>query len=164
MKEKYIKEYAISIKKFLRLYMGITDPRILDAKISHKDLKILNPHLKRLPYKYISSDMKQVLSGNVIIVIDDYGNYIPYEAPEAKFSIDTSVGYKENIDNCSIDKTEILMENELENLRPEQLSEICKEYKKANRGKDYNIAYRILRRKKQEERKSDKYMKGKGKI
>ena len=68
MKEKYIKEYAISIKKFLRLYMGITDPRILDAKISHKDLKILNPHLKRLPYKYISISTLYLASNFVLFL------------------------------------------------------------------------------------------------
>ena len=164
MKEKYIKDYAISIKKLLRLYMGVNDPKIMDSKISHKDLKFLNPNLKRLPYKYVASDMKKVLSGDIIVVIDDFGNYIPYISPEAKFDIETALSYRESKQNKKISKKDILMEEELEKLRPEQLSEICKEYKRTNRGKDYNIAYRILRRKKQEERKSDKYMKGKGKI
>ena len=164
MKEKYIKDYAISIKKFLRLYMGVNDSRIMDARISHKDLRYLTPNLKRLPYKYVASDMKMVLSGNIIIIIDDYGNYIPYISPEAQFNIATSLSYRESKQNEKISKKDILMEEELEKLRPEQLSEICKEYKRTNRGKDYNIAYRVLRRKKQEERKSDKYMKGKGKI
>ena len=108
--------------------------------------------------------MRRVLSGNIVGVIDDYGNYIPYVSPKAQFNIETSILYNESKQNKKISKREILMEEELEKLRPEELSEICKEYKRTNRGKDYNIAYRILRRKKQEERKSNKYMKGKGKI
>ena len=160
MREKYVKEHTISIKKFLKIYMGINDSKILDSRISHKDLKYLYPSLKRLPYDYAFSDMKKILSGDIILVVDDFNTYIPYEAPEAQFNVDLIDKYGEYTDNDFRDK-HILKKEELEELSTYELSKICRVCKKNNRSRDYRIAYRILKSKKEEKQKTDKHKKRK---
>lgn len=158
-----LKEYGISIKKFLKIYMGISDEKLLNSKISHKDIKVLIPNLIRLPYDYVLKNMKDILSGEVIIVVDDFGNYIPYKTPTAQFDILEDSFYREKNELESDLSTKIAYE-ELEKLNTYQLSEVCKKYKKHNRNKEYRIAYRILKKKKENEQKTSKYRKGKIKI
>ena len=163
MKDK-LRENGISIKKFLRLYLGINDPKVLDSRISHKALKYLCPSLKRLPYNYVFNNIKLVLSGDIVVVIDDYGSYIPYESPQAQFNIDENYTYKEPEKAEKQDPKEMLQVEELEKCSTFELSKICDSYKKANRTRDYRIAYRVLKNKKEKEKKSEKYRRGKGLI
>ena len=143
---------SISINKFLRIYYGISDEKLLTQDISHKALKRLIPELKRLSFDYAYKNKDLIASGDIILVNDCNGNMIPYLSPIA---VDDIV----ELDSVSISKEEKQFENICisENLNIYQLSELCKKFKQDRRIKEYRFAYRLLKLKKQKNEKTKKY-------
>jgi hypothetical protein len=149
-KDKKILNYlknnnSISLRKFLMFYYGIYDSNILNNNITHNDVKILLPDLKRVSYDFTLENIKDVYTGAIIMVIDSLGNCVPYINPK----LDVCVEYHEEFEitnNNSMDKFEEVIN--LENLNLYELSELAKKYKNCNRLTEYRKICRILKKKK----------------
>lgn len=145
---------SISISKFLRIYYGITDEVLLTGDISHKAIKQLIPDLKRLPFDYAYKNEDLIASGDIVLVNDSNGNIIPYKTPDALEDID-------DIEDCleatTKEEKAIKVTIEIEGLNLYQLSELCKNFKKNHRIKEYRFTYRILKAKKIKNAKTKKY-------
>lgn len=152
MKNRNIKE-TIGIKKFLKIYYGVTQGEILSSNITHKDLKFLLPDLKRLPFSYVYKNEDLINSGKVILVSDSFGTIIPYLSPQAEFDIDE--------DDVFYDEKDSKIEKaiSIENLNIYELSELCKKYKKEHRYKEFRVAYKILKDKKYKRQRNQKIYK-----
>lgn len=149
---------AISLKKFLVLYCGISGDDLLDIQISHKDIRQMFPELKRMWKDDLISDKALLYTGDVVAVIDSYGDIAPYICPnlEDKFSC---IGIEK--DDIKIEKSirDII---EDEDLKTYELEELCSKYKETRRFREYKITSRILKRKIGEKKaKSKKYKKEK---
>ena len=154
MKNKSNKD-SIGIKKFLKIYFGIIDEVLLNSKITHKDLRILIPELKRLPYKYTFKNNEKILSGEIVLVCDDKGTIIPYLSPIPEFDINENYDFHTKKDNEELFEEVI----NCEDFNTYQLSELCKKYKKDHRIREYRATYRVLKQKKQQKSKKKIYMK-----
>ena len=140
--KRELNDRSISISKFLRVYYGIintSDPR---NRISHSDVKVLFPNIKRTGFEWLLKNKGEFYSGNVIPVVDSYGNLAPYINPHLQVSLNPYMSEEVQFD----DKLENVILSE--DLNCYELSLLCKEYKRKNRIREYRIANRILRSKK----------------
>lgn len=136
---------SISLSKFLIVYYGIYSENIYN--MSHRDVKFVFPYIKRISFENLLNDKKELYIGNIVAVKDSNGNVAPYIKPDMENMIeppDISYNYshKPNIEEKI---TEILID---ENLSLYELSMLCKMFKNSNRVREYRIAYRLLKRKK----------------
>ena len=157
---KDLERNCISLTKFLVSYCGIYNEEIYSAKISHHDVKELMPHIKRVSFDSLLENKDSFYTGDIIPVKDCHGNVVPYINPmlENDFQFDVI---------CEIEK-EAEFENIIitENMSKYELSELCKKYKEHNMQKEYRMAYRMLKTKKEpkvkqyKKRKDNLIMKG----
>ena len=80
---------VISIHKFLLRFYGISIS--LNELVSHKDIKHRFKFLKRCSFEYADNNPEIMNSGKIIYVMDSYGEYIPYIAPEMIMGIENCV-------------------------------------------------------------------------
>ena len=132
---------AINIKKFLMIF-NLADESILKTKISHKDLCILIPNLRRVGYDKLLKDRGMLYSGDVIAIRDSFGCVLPYLNPKLIYSQEEFY----RIFDCEKDKTEIEIKKIIssENLEPYELKEVCSKLLELRRFKEYKIVKRML--------------------
>lgn len=136
MCRKQNKNIIIIMPKFLYEYFGVTDLNIFE--MTHDDVKVLFPELKRSSFEEIQKDYTCIYNGNVILVRDKKGDIIPYYNP---------LRYLEMEFEC-LEKIErpkkIKQQNniDIEELSNYQLKE---EYKKEKKLHQYSLC-RILKR------------------
>lgn len=136
---------SISLRKFLMFYYGINDSNILSHNLTHKDIKVLFPDLKRVSFDYVLDNIKDIYTGSIIMVKDSIGNPVPYINPKLDIHIDNDIDLeliKEDNDN----KFEEIVE--LENLSLYELTELAKKYKRDNRKNEYRGVCRIIKKRK----------------
>jgi len=134
------KNNSISLKNFLISYCGIYNEDLLHNKITHKDIKVLLPDLKRVSYDYMLENKKELFTGNILIVKDSCGNYAPYLNPKLNEYIDVEMEYEgEKKDNFEIAV-------ELEKLTFYELTELCRKYKEENRIKEYRKVCKLIKK------------------
>lgn len=132
---------SITLKKFLILYCGIKSESLGERKISHEEIKILFPYIKRTSFDVISKNKKCLYSGEIIVVTDSYGKMIPYVKPIIKeentleFNVDV---YTQRIEESVIK----------ENLSPYELKMLSKRFKQLGRFKEYRIIRNLLKKSK----------------
>ena len=144
--KRELESSCISLQKFLINYCGIYNEKFHNMRISHQDIKELLPDLKRVSFESLLKDKNAIYTGDIIPVKDGFNNVVPYKNP--------MMVYEELVEfDCEADKEEkvITMEAINENLSVYQLSELCKYFKTHNRMKEYRAAYKILKRKKDQE-------------
>lgn len=155
--QKFLKNNSISLKKFLIIYCNIDCDSLLEIELSHKDIKILIPDLKRISFESLCNDVRLLYTGKVIAVEDSYGNIVPYVCPEQKDNSNPTIqSCKRNI----FDELENLIFNN--NLNRYQLSILCKKLKENKKIRDYRIAKKLIKSKK--DFKTKKYIIGKYKF
>ena len=74
-----ILENNISISKFLSRYLGFEGKCM--SKVTHEEIKILFPYLKRSSFDEIKKNPRLIYSGEVVLV-NDTRNTIPYYVPK----------------------------------------------------------------------------------
>ncbi|MDD5979480.1 MAG: hypothetical protein PUC23_00010 [bacterium] len=79
MNKKIFDGMTISMAEFLYNYMGIEDSKIFI--ITHDDIKILLPDLKRYSICNLKKDLSLLYDGDIILVKDPKGNIVPYYNP-----------------------------------------------------------------------------------
>jgi hypothetical protein len=75
---KKLEKTSITIPKFISKYLGIQDMSLVFGNLSHADLAVLFPYLERSNFDYILDNPDDVYNGNIVLVCDCIGNYIPY--------------------------------------------------------------------------------------
>lgn len=137
-KKNELKNYSITLKKFLNIYFGFTDESLKNIEITHQDMKVLFPELVRISFEEVYTHMDELYKGNIIIVKDFNGTIAPYIRP--KFEILTEA---QDIDFCkeSID----LYVSNLRELKKHELILLCKKLKKLRRYSEYRKATKQLR-------------------
>jgi len=136
---------SISLRKFLMFYYGICDSNTLSHNLTHKDVKILFPDLKRVSFDYVLDNIKEIYIGSIIMVKDYFGNCAPYINPKLDICIEDDI----DLEIIEEDKEDVFDKVvELENLNLYELVELAKKYKIDNRINDYRRVCRIIRRKK----------------
>lgn len=101
----------ISLVKFLNLYLGITNDVL--SKMTHSDIKILLPNLKRCSYEYAYDNSALVLRGEIIIVSDAKGIIVPYFKPSEETKLEEITVFAEK--TKEVDKHEVLEYSEMNN-------------------------------------------------
>jgi len=151
--KKELEFSSISLQKFLINYCGIYNEKFHNIKISHKDIKELLPDLRRVSFESLLRDKTGIYTGDIIPVKDSFNNVVPYKNP--------MLVYDELIEfDCETNKEEkaITMETINEDLSTYELSQLCKYFKTHNRMKEYRATYKILKKKKEQEKKYSKKM------
>ena len=75
----YMKENEISIYKFLYTYLFITNKDLY--KITHEDVKILFPYLKRCSFDDVKKN-PHLIKDRKVVFVNDGRKTIPYYVPE----------------------------------------------------------------------------------
>lgn len=70
---------SIALSKFLSRYHNLTGDNL--TKLTHKDVKILFPHLERYSFDELESNPELLYSGDVVMVSDGK-SVIPYRVPK----------------------------------------------------------------------------------
>ena len=137
--EKDLDENSISLKKFLILYCGISASSLDNIRLSHNDIKILMPNLKRSSFEYLLNNMKNLYVGKVIAVKDAYGVVLPYVCPKIEeISNPTIIANNNN----ELGKIEINKD-----LKLYQLCLLSKKLKKFKKYREYRNATKLIKTK-----------------
>ena len=139
-----LRKKSMSIKKFLYYYCGISGESLKNINLSHSDIKLLMPDLKRVSYEYVLNNMSELYVGNIICVIDSYNNIAPYITP-VLCETECFINVEKNTNDNDKKITNIILS---EDLTIYELSILCKQYKRLGRMKEYRIAHDILKSKK----------------
>ena len=135
---------SISLKKFLMFYYGICDSSVLSHNLTHKDVKILFPDLKRVNFDYVLDNIKEIYIGSIIMVKDSFGACAPYINPKLDICIEDDI----NIEITEEDNDTFEEIINLENLNLYELVELAKKYKTDSRINGYRKVCRIIRKRK----------------
>ena len=73
-----MKKNSISLKKFLIVYCGLYSDTMINSNISHKDVKILLPEIRRISFDKLVSNRYMLYNGEVIAVKDSNDSVLPY--------------------------------------------------------------------------------------
>ena len=133
----------ISLRKFLVFYCGVCDRNILSHNLTHKDIKVLFPDLKRVSFEYVIDNIKEIYIGSIIMVKDSIGNAVPYINPKLDICIEADIDIIEDDKDNTFE--EII---DLENLSLYELAELAKRYKTDNRINEYRKVCRIIKKRK----------------
>lgn len=147
---------SIDLKSFLISYCGIYNQTLMSKKISHKEIKYLLPHIKRVSFDSVMKDRECIYNGIVIIVRDSYGLIAPYLNPKENNIVDirsiTEMETREVIASKKEKKC-------IDNLNLYELECLCKSLKLQKKYKDYRIASEKLLQKRQKGNKKYKVKK-----
>lgn len=72
----------VSITFFLSSIVGISNPVIFRKELTHSDVKLLFPTLRRSSFDRVLDDPETVYRGEVIMVEDVLGRIVPYVNPQ----------------------------------------------------------------------------------
>ena len=136
------KEYSISLKSFLIVFCGICNDTLLREKVSHDDIKHIFPELTKVGFDYLSKNINEIYTGNVILVKDSFGFIAPYKKPLIQEYLEIpDIEFIE-------DKKERVVEEivNLENLSLYELSELGKKYKEERRLTEYRKVCRLIKK------------------
>jgi len=141
---------SISLRKFLMFYYGISDSNIFSHNLTHKDIKVLFPDLKRVNFDYVLDNIKEIYTGSIIMVKDSIGNSVPYINQKLDICIEDDI----DIEITEEDKNDTFEEIiDLENLNLYELLELAKKYKMNNRINEYRKVCRIIKKRKENDLK-----------
>lgn len=102
---------SISLVKFLSLYLGITNEVL--GNMTHNDIKILLPNLKRCSCEYAYDNSALILRGEIIIVSDAKGIIVPYFKPSEEMQLGEITVFAETVKE--VGKHEVLDYSEMNN-------------------------------------------------
>lgn len=77
-----MKEYkSVTLSKFLSRFLAVDGMAL--TKLSHADVKMLFPMLKRASFEYVEKHPEEVMMGRIIMV-NDGKKVIPYIVPDVR--------------------------------------------------------------------------------
>ena len=138
---------SIDLLSFLENYYGIVNQSLKLNILTHRDIKILFPNIKRSSFEMMNNNFEEVYNGELVLVHDAKGSILPYVNPHINISFENTL-YDRYENNIKIDITNIdlshLSKNELLQIRRKlkrnhkiiEESNVVKEIRK-NKGKKY---------------------------
>ena len=72
---------SIDLISFLHNYYGISSEFFYKNVVTHQDIKMLFPSIKRESFDYVNHNREDLSSGDIILVHDAKGNTVPYVKP-----------------------------------------------------------------------------------
>lgn len=86
----FMKEYkSVTLSKFLSRFLAVDGMAL--TKVTHADVKMLFPMLKRASFEYVEKHPEEVMMGRIIMV-NDGKKVIPYIVPDVrKIEIDITM-------------------------------------------------------------------------
>ncbi len=134
---------SIDLISFLESYYGIVNNDLKVNKLTHKDIKILLPNIKRMSFFELEKDKSLIYNGEVIMVHDCNCNILPYINPHLKVNIlfDEYDCYSEK-ENIYFD------EMMLDNLSKDELLKLRKKLKKNGQYFEQKVVTNAIRNKK----------------
>lgn len=144
---KIKKSNGINITKFLTKYLNIKNDKLNKVMISHDDVYMLFPNLERVSLDFALKNKELIYNGDILLIIDSYGNVEPYITPEIEnqildndVEIEIEDEHKDKIKNVILD----------ENLSRYELALLCGYYKRKQDLAKYRIVRDLLKIKKDE--------------
>lgn len=146
----------MSITKFLSRYYGVNNSNI--CNLTHQDVKILFPEIKRCSFNYANKNFEEIVKGNIILVEDRRGNIAPYfvfqceyDVYEEIFDFDSKENDEKILDVTSEELAEFSKWQLIQSLKecrncPYMRKKICREMqdrgmKQRDKRRDYNDKY-----------------------
>ena len=81
----FMKEYkSVTLSKFLSRFLAVDGMAL--TKLSHADVRVLFPMLKRASFEYVEKHPEDVMCGKILMVSDGKKT-IPYIVPDSKISV-----------------------------------------------------------------------------
>ena len=118
-----MKKNSISLKKFLIVYCGLYNENMVNSNLSHKDIKILLPEIRRISFEKLVSNRYMLYNGEVIAVKDSNDSVLPYINPKLKID---EISYYD----CECDqRIEDVIPSNIEDLNIYSLEKLLKESK-----------------------------------
>ena len=149
---EFLEKESVSIESFLCRFLGITDVGLMNAHLSHNDLKAICPNLKRTGFARILDDPELVHTGEVILVTDSLNNVVPY-VNDGFYNLN-SFGMSDVMDDSDWNTPELWNEKkeqtpniydyELKSLSIYQLHELMQIYSKSGQYGNYEVVRREL--------------------
>lgn len=130
-------DMIITMPDFLYNYLGVENINIFE--ITHEDVKILFPDVKRSSFEKIEKDYISIYNGDIILVKDKKGKTLPYYNPLR--TLDIEVTNLEMIERPTFNK-EVKQQVDIECLTNYELK---KEYIKDKRQHKYALC-RVLKK------------------
>ena len=133
----------IDLISFLRNYYGIVNESLKVNKLTHTDIKILFPFIKRGSFDDIRYDDNKVYNGEIIMVHDCKNHVLPYVNPFLKVDVNLI-----ETNNYEEDVLINLNESILDNLSKDELLKLRKHLKKNNQYNEQRKVTNVIRKKK----------------
>lgn len=133
----------IDLIGFLCNYYGITSEYLKANKLTHADVKILFPNIKRTSFIEMKNNLSLVYNGEIILVYDCHGKILPYLNPHLEIN-DCFVNEDSYAENDLIDIKEV----EIETLSKEELLHLRKLLKIRHQRSSEKVIVQAIRNKK----------------
>ena len=137
------KNNCIDLNTFLMCYCGVWNDVLLVNKVTHSDIKFLFPDLKKVSFDFVLKNLKDVYTGNIILVKDSNNNVVPYINPKLEDIFDIEVNYERYDTNIEEDAFDRVVE--LEGLSSYELIQLAKKYREKKRMKEYRKVCRLIK-------------------
>ena len=134
---------SIDLVSFLCNYYGIVSKNLKINKLTHNDMKVLFPDIKRSSFDNLEHNSSLIYKGEIILVHDCNGYILPYINPHIK--VDECF---EDISNYEEQEIIDISELDLDKLSKEELLKLRKKLKKNHQYHDeHNVTNKIRNKK-----------------
>ena len=134
---------SIDLISFLSNYYGIVNNSLKLNKLTHIDVKILFPNIKRTSFEKVNNNIASIYKGDIIMVYDAKGKILPYINPHLQIS--------ENLEKQDIYEDDELINIDyidLDSLSKDELLTLRKKLKKNKQYKEEKKVEKAIVRKK----------------
>ena len=154
-KQEILKKESVSIESFLSKFLGVYNVDLMQAHLSHSDLKTLFPNLKRTGFAQVLDDPELVHTGEVVLVSDSLNNVVPY-VNNGMFCKLNTFGMGDVMDDSDWNTTELwdkskeknstpdIQDYELKSLSVYELTMLMQVYNKSGQRGNFEIVRREL--------------------
>ena len=136
----------VDLISFLCNYYGIVNDNLNFNKLTHFDVKILFPNVKRMNTDELKYNCDKLYTGDVILVYDYKGYILPYFNPRLELEnmriLESYIVEKEFIDISKL---------ELDKLSKDELLKLRKKVRRNQQIRDEKIIVKAIRKKKNRE-------------
>ena len=134
---------SIDLISFLCNFYGIVNENLKINKLTHTDIKILFPQIKRISIERLNNNLALVYNGDIILVYDCFGKILPYVNPHLQINVcpinENSYAERERINLNSL---------ELDELSKEELLNIRRQLKRNHKYLEEKDVVKVIRKKK----------------
>jgi len=135
--------HQIDLISFLNNYYGINNESLKMNKLTHTDVKILFPMIKRSSFSELQNNMSLVYKGELLLVYDSYGKILPYINPHLEV-LDNNEYFNNYEDVTFININDI----DLDKLTKDELLQLRRRLKYNHQKEEEKEVVDIIRKKK----------------